>query len=77
MENTTSPLNNFYGAFLLAYSSFLSGSRYILFVYVNNFPPSIVLELKYWFVVEKGDGGVSLNFSSTVQSYTCLSSYLI
>lgn len=46
-ENTISPFNFLYDTFLHAYRSFLSGSRYSLFVYCNGFPPSVVLELKY------------------------------
>lgn len=78
-ENTTSPFNFLYGTFLNAYRSFLSGSRYILFVYFNGFPPIIVLELKYCFVVEKGDSGISLNFSFILckGAHFSLSRYLI
>ena len=45
-ENTASPFSFLYGTFLHAYKSFLSGSWFILFVYFNGFPQSIVLELK-------------------------------
>lgn len=73
-ENTTSPFNFLCGTSFHAYRSFLSGSQYILFVCLNGCLSNIILELKYLFVVEKGDGGVSLIFPFfTVQRYTFLS----
>lgn len=53
-ENMTSPFNLSHGTFLHEYRSFIS----IFYVFLS----SIAVELKYWFVAEKGDGGVYLIF---------------